>query len=81
MHMPTRKAGEPTQYYTGIAPDHTEDMDHIFTGRSCLEGETFLYNIRLDNPLDNQFINRLYIVEDVKALMQTPEWRELDEDN
>jgi hypothetical protein len=81
MHMPTRKAGEPTAYYTGASQVHLEPMDIIFTGRTSIDGSLYLYNIRQSNPQDTIFADLLNFVADPQALMNTPEWAGVEADD
>jgi hypothetical protein len=80
MTMPTRKAGEPTAYYIGASALHYAAMDVIFTGRVSNDGVLYLYNLRLDNLQDIIFAEVLEPVANVQALMQTENWRGVDDD-
>jgi hypothetical protein len=77
--MPTRKSGEATAFYIGAAAEHSDEMDIIFTGRTSLDGEAFLYNARLSNPSDMALTQYLEVVEDIKVLMSSEEWEGPDE--
>jgi len=80
MNMPTRKAGEPTAYYIGASALHYAAMDVIFTGRVSNDGVLYLYNLRLDHPQDVIFSDVLELVENVQALMETENWRGVDDE-